>query len=111
MSSSPFGTGGPLEVLLTSDEGGEQFNVSAWDSASGAQVKTWKGGTSAARTVDLLGGEYLLSACRGKPMLNVWRVDRREQVRGGPGLIFFWFENLKLFCPHISRYSRYHTDF
>jgi len=67
------------EVLLTSDSSGLMCNTTVWDYTTGSSLHQFKGNTSSPNTVCLVGRDYLLSAPPGKPLLNVWQVNRSEQ--------------------------------
>ncbi len=68
------------EALLTGDATGQMFNLCAWDPATGAALTTFKGSATAAGTLSLLDDSFLVSAQPAKPLLNVWQVNRHEQV-------------------------------
>ena len=78
---------GPPELLLTADSGGESFNACAWDPRSGTQLRTFKGSSSSPKTLALVADSFLISACPDKPVLNVWKVSKREQVRKKYGIV------------------------
>ena len=62
------------EVLLTGDSTGQMWNLCAWDPLSGAALTTFKGASTAANTLTLLGNELIITAQPKKPLLNVWQV-------------------------------------
>jgi len=68
------------EVLFTSERSGTPCNTCVWDHTTGSTLHQFKGSTSSPRTVCLVGRDYLLSAPPDKPLLNVWQVNRSEQV-------------------------------
>jgi len=70
----------PFEVLLTSDSVGQVCNTCAWDPVTGSSLHQWKGGTSIPHSLSLVGSDYLLSGQPNKPLLNLWQVNRSEQV-------------------------------
>ena len=62
------------EVLLTGEATGQMWNLCAWDPQSGAALTTYKGASSAANTLAILGDELIVTAQPKKPLLNVWQV-------------------------------------
>ena len=68
------------EVLLTGDSTGQMWNLCAWDPLSGAALTTFKGASSAANTLSVLGDELIVTAQPKKPLLNVWQVRTRFSV-------------------------------
>jgi len=68
------------EVLLTSDTSGIVGNISVWNHTTGSFLHQFKGNTSAINTVCQVGSDYVLSAPPDKPLLNVWQVNRSEQL-------------------------------
>jgi len=68
------------EVLLTGDSSGQTCNTSAWDPTTGSCLHQWKGGASVPRSVCMIGEDYLVSGQPSKPLLNVWQVNRSEQM-------------------------------
>ncbi len=74
---------GLFEVLLSADESGGARNVCAWDPRTGEQVRTFKGSSTARGTLGIIADSFIVSACPDRPILNVWKVSRREQVEGG----------------------------
>ncbi|XP_014670743.1 PREDICTED: WD repeat-containing protein 18-like [Priapulus caudatus] len=70
----------PVEVILTSEVSGQLWNICVWDVHSGTVLGTFKGGSSAPRTLALLRGEYLISALNNKPLLHVWTIQQRDQT-------------------------------
>uniref|UniRef100_A0A3Q4GG66 WD repeat-containing protein 18 n=1 Tax=Neolamprologus brichardi TaxID=32507 RepID=A0A3Q4GG66_NEOBR len=67
----------PLEVLLSSDSGSQLWNCTVFDPHSGSSLLSYRGGNSGARSLTVLGGEYLLSAQLGKNFINVWELQRK----------------------------------
>lgn len=64
------------EVAFTTDSLGENFCISVWDLGSGMQLKSYKGGNCAPRTLGFLGNQYLLAAQMNKSVINVWNVAK-----------------------------------
>ncbi|XP_071792637.1 WD repeat-containing protein 18-like [Asterias amurensis] len=69
----------PMEILLTSDASGMLWNLCVWDFQTGTAIKSFKGGSSAPRSVCLLDGYFLISAAVGKPIIHVWAAQKKEQ--------------------------------
>lgn len=67
----------PLEVLLSSDSGSQLWNCTVFDPHSGSSLLSYRGGNSGARSLTVLGGEYLLSSQLGKNFINVWELQRK----------------------------------
>nr|ACO11475.1 WD repeat-containing protein 18 [Caligus rogercresseyi] len=68
------------EVLVAGGNVGAQWNLSVWDPTNGTSLKTYKGGISAPGTLNIMGSSFIISAMKDKPLLNVWRLDRHEQM-------------------------------
>ncbi|XP_068578445.1 WD repeat-containing protein 18-like, partial [Cebidichthys violaceus] len=80
----------PLEVIVTSDSGSQLWNSSVFDLHSGSSLLSYRGGSSSARTMTVLNGQYLLSAQLGKNFINMWEIHRKDQLQQKmvcPGLI------------------------
>ncbi|KAM6938378.1 WD repeat-containing protein 18 isoform 1-T2 [Lycodopsis pacificus] len=80
----------PLEVIVTSDSGSQLWNSSVFDLHSGSSLLSYRGGSSSARTMTLLNGQYLLSAQLGKNFINMWEIHRKDQLQQKmvcPGLV------------------------
>uniref|UniRef100_A0A3B5A5D8 WD repeat-containing protein 18 n=1 Tax=Stegastes partitus TaxID=144197 RepID=A0A3B5A5D8_9TELE len=71
----------PLEVILSSDSGSQLWNCTVFDPHSGSSLLSYRGGSSAARSLAVLRGEYLLSAQLGKNFINVWEIQRKDQLQ------------------------------
>ncbi|KAM6921814.1 WD repeat-containing protein 18 [Xenentodon cancila] len=71
----------PLEVVLSSDSGSQLWNVTVFDPLSGSSLLSYRGGNSAARSLAVLRGEFLLSAQLGKNFINVWELQRKDQLQ------------------------------
>ncbi|XP_069581868.1 WD repeat-containing protein 18 [Brachyistius frenatus] len=72
---------GPLEVIVSSDSGSQLWNCTVFDLHSGSSLLSYRGGNSAARTLSVLSGDYLLSAQLGKNFINVWEIQRKDQLQ------------------------------
>uniref|UniRef100_A0AAV2KUJ0 WD repeat-containing protein 18 n=1 Tax=Knipowitschia caucasica TaxID=637954 RepID=A0AAV2KUJ0_KNICA len=79
----------PLEVVLSSDSGSQLWNCTVFDLHSDSSLLSYRGGNSSARTLTLLNGEYLLSAQLGKNYINVWEIQRKDQLQQ------------KIICPGV----------
>ena len=63
------------EVLMTCEEGG---NITVWDPVTGNSLHQYKGGVSASNTVTWVEQDWIISAPRDKPLLNVWQSNKSE---------------------------------
>ncbi|XP_035862960.1 WD repeat-containing protein 18 isoform X1 [Sander lucioperca] len=79
----------PLEVIVSSDSAAQMWNSTVFDLHSGSSLLSYRGGNSTARTLTVLRGEYLLSAQLGKNFINVWEIQRKDQLQQ------------KLMCPGV----------
>ncbi|XP_068448800.1 WD repeat-containing protein 18 [Clinocottus analis] len=80
----------PLEVIVTSDSGSQLWNCTVFDLHSGSSLLSYRGGNSGARSLALLSGEHLLSAQQGKNVINMWEIQRKDQLQQKmvcPGLV------------------------
>ncbi|XP_075467574.1 WD repeat-containing protein 18 [Ascaphus truei] len=80
----------PMEVVVSADAAGQVANCSVWDPLSGSVLLTYRGGNSSARGLTVLGGEYLLGAQLAKNFINVWELQRKDQLQQKivcPGLV------------------------
>uniref|UniRef100_A0A3Q3MIM2 WD repeat-containing protein 18 n=1 Tax=Mastacembelus armatus TaxID=205130 RepID=A0A3Q3MIM2_9TELE len=71
----------PLEVVVSSDSGSQLWNCTVFDPHSGSSLLSYRGGNSSARTLTVLRGEFLLSAQLGKNFINVWEIQRKDQLQ------------------------------
>ncbi|KAI3369194.1 hypothetical protein L3Q82_026149, partial [Scortum barcoo] len=71
----------PLEVIMSSDSGAQLWNCTVFDLHSGSSLLSYRGGNSSARTLTVLGRQYLLSAQLGKNFINVWEIQRKDQLQ------------------------------
>ncbi|XP_035516980.1 WD repeat-containing protein 18-like [Morone saxatilis] len=71
----------PLEVIVSSDSGSQLWNSTVFDLHSGSSLLSYRGGNSSARTLTVLGGQYLMSAQLGKNFINVWEIQRKDQLQ------------------------------
>lgn len=79
----------PLEVIVSSDSGSQLWNITVFDLHSGSSLLSYRGGNSSARALTVLGGQYLLSAQLSKNFINVWEIQRKDQLQQ------------KIVCPGI----------
>ena len=68
-----------LEVLLSSEDTGQMWNMCVWDPSTGSTLKTYKGNATKAKTAGFISNTFLISGQPSKPLLNVWRLDKHEQ--------------------------------
>ncbi|XP_042694188.1 WD repeat-containing protein 18 isoform X2 [Centrocercus urophasianus] len=71
----------PMEVALVSDAAGPLCNCSVWELHSGSALPGYRGGNTGPRGLALLGGEHLLGAQLGKSYINVWELQRKDQLQ------------------------------
>ncbi|XP_041862015.1 WD repeat-containing protein 18 [Melanotaenia boesemani] len=71
----------PLEVIVSSDAGSQLWNCTVFDLHSGSSLLSYRGGNSASRSLEVLRGEFLLSAQLGKNFINVWEIQRKDQLQ------------------------------
>ncbi|XP_068176500.1 WD repeat-containing protein 18 isoform X3 [Antennarius striatus] len=71
----------PLEVIVSSDSSSQLWNCTVFDLHSGSSLLSYRGGNSSTRTLTVLGGQYLLSAQLGKNFINVWEIQRKDQLQ------------------------------
>uniref|UniRef100_A0A3Q3W2L8 WD repeat-containing protein 18 n=1 Tax=Mola mola TaxID=94237 RepID=A0A3Q3W2L8_MOLML len=71
----------PLEVIVSSDSGSQLWNTTVFDLHSGSSLLSYRGGNSSARALTVLGGQFLLSAQLGKNFINVWELQRKDQLQ------------------------------
>ncbi|XP_036067621.1 WD repeat-containing protein 18 isoform X2 [Oryzias melastigma] len=71
----------PLEVIVSADAGSQLWNLTVFDLHSGSSLLSYRGGNSAARSLTVLRGEFLLSAQLAKNYINVWEIQRKDQLQ------------------------------
>ncbi|KAG1960204.1 WD repeat-containing protein 18 [Pimephales promelas] len=79
----------PAEVVLSADSAGQLFNCAVFDPNSGAEFLTYRGGNTSSRSLTVLNGEYILGAQLCKNFINVWEIQRKDQLQQ------------KIVCPGI----------
>ncbi|XP_053558793.1 WD repeat-containing protein 18 [Bombina bombina] len=70
----------PMELVLSADSAGQVANCTVWDPLTGSVLLTYRGGNTAGRGLAVLGGQYLLGAQLGKNFINVWELQRKDQL-------------------------------
>ena len=60
-----------MEVIVTSENSGQLWNSCVWDPLAGTVLRTFKGGISGSNSLCVVGGDYLLSSLKDKPVLQV----------------------------------------
>ena len=68
------------EVLVSSEIKGQMWNTGVWDPDTGTLLTSYKGGSTLSRTLTFVGTDYMVSAHPEKPLLNVWQINRNEQM-------------------------------
>jgi len=68
------------EILMTGDAKGQMYNLAVWDPDTGTLLSIYKGGSSSPNTCTMVGNDYIISAPPEKPLLNVWQINRTEQM-------------------------------
>ncbi|XP_026200706.1 WD repeat-containing protein 18 [Anabas testudineus] len=71
----------PMEIIMSSDSGSQLWNCTVFDLHSGSSLLSYRGGNSSARTLAVLRGDFLLSAQLGKNFINVWEIQRKDQLQ------------------------------
>jgi len=79
-----------MEVVVTSECSGQLWNCCVWDPLTGTTLRTFKGGISCSKTLNILAGDYVISSQKDKPILQVWALNRQDQLTSKmimPGII------------------------
>ncbi|XP_063313439.1 WD repeat-containing protein 18 [Pelobates fuscus] len=71
----------PMELVLSADAAGQVANCTVWDPLTGSVLLTYRGGNSTGRGLAVLGGQYLLGGQLGKNYINVWELQRKDQLQ------------------------------
>ncbi|KAL4634805.1 WD repeat-containing protein 18 [Arapaima gigas] len=79
----------PMEVVVCADSAGQLWNCAVFDLHSGTNLLSYRGGNSSARSLTVLNGEFILGAQLGKNFINVWEIQRKDQLQH------------KIVCPGI----------
>jgi len=60
-----------MEVIVTSENSGQLWNFCVWDPLTGTALRSFKGGISCSRTLTTISCDYLISAQKDKPIIQV----------------------------------------
>jgi pre-rRNA-processing protein IPI3 len=60
-----------MEVIVTSENSGQLWNCCVWDPLTGTALRSFKGGISCSRTLTTISSDYLISAQKDKPIIQV----------------------------------------
>ncbi|XP_050355615.1 WD repeat-containing protein 18 [Nymphalis io] len=72
-----------LEVLITCDSNNTLWTCSIWDSHTGTNLMTYKGGgTAENHTLSFIGCDYVAAVEKTKPVLHVWPLNSQQTVQG-----------------------------
>ncbi|XP_062868961.1 WD repeat-containing protein 18 [Trichomycterus rosablanca] len=71
----------PVELVLTADSAGQLWNCAVFDPHTGTNLLSYRGGNSSPRSLTVLNGEYILGAQLGKNFINVWEIQRKDQLQ------------------------------
>lgn len=71
-----------VEVAVTSESSGQLCSVSVWDTQTGSQLMTYKGGgVCASHSLSLVGSDYIVAAELSKPLMHVWPINSTEPTQ------------------------------
>uniref|UniRef100_A0A3B3RS45 WD repeat domain 18 n=1 Tax=Paramormyrops kingsleyae TaxID=1676925 RepID=A0A3B3RS45_9TELE len=79
----------PMEVVVCADSAGQLWNCAVFELHSGTNLLSYRGGNSSPRSLTLLNGEFILGSQLGKNIINVWEIQRKDQLQQ------------KIVCPGI----------
>ncbi|XP_030639939.1 WD repeat-containing protein 18 [Chanos chanos] len=79
----------PMEVIVSADSAGQLWNCAVFDLHTGTNLLSYRGGNTSSRSLTILNGEYILGAQLGKNFINVWEIQRKDQLQQ------------KLVCPGV----------
>ena len=65
---------------MTSEATGQLWNICAWETQTGMQLHSYKGGVSGGQTLSHIAKQYIISAEQSKPLLHVWPINKKVQV-------------------------------
>ncbi|XP_071369208.1 WD repeat-containing protein 18, partial [Centroberyx affinis] len=71
----------PMEVIVSSDSAAQLWNCAVFELQSGTNLLSYRGGNSACRGLAVLNGEFILGAQLGKNFINVWEIQRKDQLQ------------------------------
>jgi len=69
------------QMAVIADSTGHPWSLSVWDVDAGTKLMSYKGAICTPQTLSLVGGDYLISAVAGKPLLQVWALNSRQQFQ------------------------------
>uniref|UniRef100_A0A8C4ZPL6 WD repeat-containing protein 18 n=1 Tax=Gadus morhua TaxID=8049 RepID=A0A8C4ZPL6_GADMO len=70
----------PMEVIVSTDSSSLLWNCTVSDLHSGANLVSYRGGNTSARGLAVLDDRWLLGAQLGKNFINVWEIQRKDQL-------------------------------
>ncbi|XP_064187493.1 WD repeat-containing protein 18 [Anguilla rostrata] len=79
----------PMEVIVCADSAEQLWNCAVFELHSGTNLLSYRGGNTSARSLTVLNGEYILGGQLGKNFINVWEIQRKDQLQQ------------KIVCPGI----------
>ncbi|KAG9350776.1 hypothetical protein JZ751_024665 [Albula glossodonta] len=71
----------PMEVVVCADSAEQLWNCAVFELHSGTNLLSYRGGNTSARSLAVLNGEYILGAQLGKNFINVWEIQRKDQLQ------------------------------
>ncbi|KAM4629736.1 WD repeat-containing protein 18 [Polymixia lowei] len=71
----------PMEIVVTADSAAQLWNCAVFDLHSGTNLLSYRGGNTSSRTLTVVNGEYILGAQLGKNFINVWEIQRKDQLQ------------------------------
>ncbi len=63
-----------MEVVVSSECSGQLWNTCIWEPLTGTTLRTFKGGISGSQSLNIVGGDYLLSSLKDKPIIQVCMI-------------------------------------
>ncbi len=67
------------EVLVSSDQSGQYWNVCIWDYNSGTNLQTYKNCGTVSHGLEFLRNDYMICAIYNKPYLNYFNLKGKTQ--------------------------------
>jgi pre-rRNA-processing protein IPI3 len=67
------------EVLVSTDQSGQFWNVCIWDYNSGSNLQTFKNSSTVPHGLGFIKGDYLLLAAYNKPYIVCWNLKGKTQ--------------------------------
>ncbi|KAM3875964.1 WD repeat-containing protein 18 [Diretmus argenteus] len=71
----------PMEIVVSADSATQLWNCAVFDLHSGANLLAYRGGNTSSRALTVLNGEHILGAQLGKNFINVWEIQRKDQLQ------------------------------